>query len=170
MPLGNLGRWSRLDLLTYLQTSSLSEWVLISMLGFPTLIALHSVGMAVVVGLTFVLALRLNGVVSGLDRPLMLRFVTLAIWGFTLNLITGLLLFITRGPEYLATGIFLVKMLLVLMSAAIVIWVGERLKIEPSATDVVADRLAGRLAIVATTLWFGAVVAGRLIAYLSDLY
>jgi len=159
-----------LEFLTYLQTSALSEWLLVDMLGFPTLIALHSVGMGVVVGLTFVIALSLNGVVSGIDRPLMLRFVALAVWGFTLNLVTGLLLFITRGPEYLATGIFLVKMLLVLMSAAIVAWLGQRLKAEPTATDVVADRLAARMAIVATTLWFGAVVAGRLIAYLSDLY
>lgn len=159
-----------MDLLNYLQTSPLTEWLLISMVGFPTLIALHSVGMATVVGLTFVIALRLNGVVTGLDRPLLLRFVTLAIWGFTLNLITGLLIFITRGPEYLATGIFLIKMLLVLLSATIVVWVGRRLKVEPAANDVVADRLAGRMAIVATTLWFGAVVAGRLIAYISDLY
>jgi hypothetical protein len=165
-----------LELLTYLQTSAFSEWLLVSMLGFPTLIALHSVGMGVVVGLTFVIALRLNGVVSGIDRPLMLRFVTLAGWGFTLNLVTGLLLFITRGPEYLATGVFLVKMLLVLLSFATVVWIGQRLKVEPTAndvptaTDVVADRLAARMAVVATTLWFGAVVAGRLIAYLSDLY
>jgi hypothetical protein len=159
-----------LEFLTYLQTSAFSKWVLVSMLGFPTLIALHSVGVAVVVGLSVIIALRLNGVVSGIDRPLLLRFVNLAAWGFTLNLVTGLALFVTRGPEYLATGIFLVKMLLVLMSAAIVVWVGQRLKAAAGATDVIADRLAGRMAIVATTLWFGAVVAGRLIAYLSDLY
>lgn len=156
--------------LTYLQTSELSQWILTSIWGFPTLIALHSVGMAVVVGLTFVMALRLNGVVAGIDRPLMLRFVNLAVWGFTLNLITGLLLFITRGPEYLATGIFLIKMLLVLASATLVVWVGRRLKVEPGVTDVVADRLAGRLAVAATILWFAAVVAGRLIAYLGVLY
>jgi hypothetical protein len=144
--------------------------VLTAMLGFPTLIALHSVGMAIVVGLTFVIALRLNGVVSGLDRPLLLRFVSLAVWGFTLNLVTGLMLFVTRGSEYLATGIFLIKMLLVLLSAALVVWIGQRLRGAPAATDVFVDRLAGRLAIAATTLWFGAVVAGRLIAYVSDLY
>lgn len=140
------------------------------MLGFPTLIALHSVGMGVVVGLTFVMALALNGVVSGIDRPLMLRFVNLAVWGFTLNLVTGLALFVTRGPEYLATGIFLIKMLLVLLSASIVVLIGQRLKIGPGASEVIVDRAAGRLAVVATILWFGAVVAGRLIAYLSDLY
>jgi len=159
-----------LQLLTYLQDSPFTDWVLTAMLGFPTLIALHSVGMAVVVGLTFVIALRLNGAVSGLDRPLLLRFVSLAIWGFTLNLVTGLMLFVTRGPEYLATGMFLLKMLLVLMSAALVVWVGQRLREQPAASDVIADRVAGRLAIAATTLWFGAVVAGRLIAYVSDLY
>jgi len=61
-------------------------------------------------------------------------------------------------------------MLLVLLSAAIVVLIGQRLKFEPGATDVIADRVASKLAIVATILWFGAVVAGRLIAYLSVLY
>jgi hypothetical protein len=48
--------------------------------------------------------------------------------------------------------------------------IGQRLKIGPGASEVIVDRAAGRLAVVATILWFGAVVAGRLIAYLSDLY
>ena len=157
--------------LNYLQTSPLTQWLLISMLGFPTLIALHSVGMGVVVGLTFVIALRLNGLLPGMDAALLLTFLRIAAWGFLLNLITGLLLFMTRGPEYLATGMFLLKMLLVLMSAAIVVWIGRRLRaFELSEEDVVADRSSARLAAVATALWFGAVVAGRLIAYVGDLY
>jgi hypothetical protein len=33
-----------------------------------------------------------------------------------------------------------------------------------------ADKPARTMALVATVLWFGAVIAGRLIAYLSNLY
>ncbi|HUF71378.1 MAG TPA: hypothetical protein VMR74_00620 [Gammaproteobacteria bacterium] len=161
-----------MSLLAYLEATALSQWLSISMLGFPTLIALHSVGMAVVVGLSLIVALRLNGVVvTGIDGQLVAKLLTIAAWGFVLNFVTGLALFITRGADYITSGIFLIKMLLVIVSAIILFWLRERLEpVDSTSRALVADRLARNLSLVAATLWFAAVVAGRLIAYLSDLY
>jgi len=141
------------------------------MLGFPTLIALHSVGMAVVVGLSLMITLRLHGILTGIRPPQIPRLLTVAVWGFVLNLVTGLAIFVTRGSEYIGSAIFLIKMLLVIASAAILFWLRQRLKAErPTAEMSVGDALARGLSLAATVSWFGAVVAGRLIAYLSDLY
>jgi len=160
-----------MSMLADLEATALSEWLSISMLGFPTLIALHSVGMAVVVGLSLIVALRLNGLVAGIDGQLVARLLTIAAWGFVLNFLTGLALFITRGTDYIASGIFLIKMLLVIVSAIILFWLRERLKpVDSTSRALVADRLSKNLSLVAATTWFAAVVAGRLIAYLSDLY
>lgn len=160
-----------MSFLAYLEGTALSEWLSISMLGFPTLIAVHSVGMAVVVGLSLVVALRLNGLATGIDGPLLSRLLTIAAWGFVLNFVTGIALLITRGTDYLTSAIFLIKMLLVIVSAIILFWLRERLRPGDTASTVlVADRLATNLSTVAATTWFAAVVAGRLIAYLSDLY
>lgn len=160
-----------MSLLAYLEDSAVSYWLSISMLGFPTLIALHSVGMAVVVGLSLMIALRLNGIITGIDAPLVQRLITVAGWGFILNFLTGLALFITRGTEYITSGIFLLKMLLVIASAAMLFWLRERLKPnEPASVVLVTDRTAKSLSLVAAATWIGAVVTGRLIAYLSDLY
>ena len=156
--------------LDYLEATALSEWLSISMLGFPTLIALHSIGMAVVVGLSLIVCLRLNGLVSAIDLELVAKLLTLAAWGFVLNFITGLALFITRGTDYLTSAIFLVKMLLVIVSAIILFWLRERLRPVGATTVLEADRLARHLSLVAAITWFAAVVAGRLIAYLSALY
>jgi len=160
-----------LNFLSHLEASAFSEWVLISMLGFPTLIALHSVGMAVAVGLSFMVTLRLNQVFTGFEVQLIPRLLGIAVWGFSLNFITGLALFISRAPQYIDSYIFLIKMLLVAISAIILFWLKRHLQPTKLTTEVsVADRTARNMSLVSTVTWFGAVIAGRLIAYLSDLY
>ncbi len=160
-----------MNFLTYLETSAFSEWVLTSMLGFPTLIALHSVGMAVAVGLYFIVTLRLNEILTGFNVQLIPRLLSIAVWGFILNFITGLALFISRGTEYIDSYIFLIKMLLVVISAIILFWLRQHLKPIKLTTEVsVADRIAKSMSLVSTVTWFGAVITGRLIAYISDLY
>ena len=141
------------------------------MLGFPTLIALHSVGMAVAVGLSLMVTLHLNQVFTGFNVQLIPRILSVAVWGFILNLITGLALFVSRGPEYIDSYIFLIKMLLVVISAVILFWLRQHLRLTKLTTEVsVADRTAKSMSLFSTVTWFGAVIAGRLIAYLSDLY
>lgn len=160
-----------MKLLTYLEASSFSEWVLTSMLGFPTLIALHSVGMAVAVGLSFMVTLHLNQIFTGFKGQLIPRLLSIAVWGFILNFVTGLALFISRGPAYIDSYIFLLKMLLVVISAMILFWLRKHLKLIELTTEVSgADTIAINMSLISTVTWFGAVFAGRLIAYLSDLY
>lgn len=160
-----------MDLLENLASSSFSDWLSISLLGFPTLIALHSVGMGAVVGLTLMVCLRLYHVFTGISAKVVPRLLTVAVWGFFLNLVTGLGIFITRADEYIVATIFLVKMAFVLCSAALVFWLRRRLR--PWALvegEPPADPLARTVSLVASLAWFAAVLAGRLIAYLSDLY
>jgi hypothetical protein len=160
-----------LNFLEQLEASDFSHWVSVSMAGFPTLIALHSVGMAVMVGLSLMVTLRLHRVITGFRLELIPRLLQVAAWGFLLNLVTGLGIFITRGPEYLASAMFLCKMLLVAVGAALTFWLGRQLGLRPSMTEQPAIRgVAKRVSLLATVAWFGAVIAGRLIAYLSDLY
>jgi hypothetical protein len=164
-------RAAHVDFLAYLANSPFSYWLSTSMAGFPTLIALHSVGMAAAVGLSMAVTLRLCGSLPDLGFAPVPRLLDVAVWGFTLNLVTGLFLFITRGAEYLAAGIFLIKMALVIVGAALTIWLRQRLTpIAPSSPAIADDGLARAVSLVATIAWFAAVVAGRLIAYVSDLY
>lgn len=160
-----------MNLLEQLSDSAFSGWLSISMLGFPTLIALHSVGMAVVVGLSFVITLRLYGHVTDISADRLPQLLQVAAWGFTLNLLTGLALFITRGDEYIVSGMFLLKMGIVLASAAVLFWLAYqgRRRALVTGTQLAPGRFRA-LSLLATVGWFGAVVAGRMLAYLSDLY
>jgi hypothetical protein len=158
-------------LLEFLEASALSQWLVVSMAGGPTLLALHSVGMAVVVGLSLVVTLRLYRVLPGLRAELMPRLLALAAWGFALSVVTGLGFFITRGPDYVASGVFLAKMALVVVGAGLTAWLWRLLRPLARTPDVPAiDDAAKSVSLAATLTWLGAVVAGRMIAYLSDLY
>lgn len=160
-----------LDFLEYLASSQFSHWLAVSMAGFPTLIALHSVGMGAAVGLSMAVSLKLYGALPDLGRFPVQRLLDVAMWGFTLNLVTGLLLFMTRGPEYLASGIFMLKMLLVFVGVVLTVVVRQRVRALASSSGTLSDDGVARvMSLVATLAWFGAVITGRLIAYLSDLY
>lgn len=158
-----------MSLLSTLESTAFSEWVLASMLGFPTLIALHSVGMAVAAGLSIVVAFYLNGFLAGIEISRLSGFLRVAEWGFLLNLLTGIALFIPRGTEYILSGPFLVKMVLVLFSAAILYWLRSHLLSAGKLHDG-ANRLARQLSLLCVVTWVGAVVAGRLIAYVGTVY
>jgi hypothetical protein len=160
-----------LNFLAVLESTAFSEWVLTSMLGFPTLIALHSIGMAIAAGITIVVALYLNRFVTGISGVHLPRFLRLATWGFILNLVTGLALFVARGPDYITNTPFLVKMLLVLISGAILFWLKSHLlNLTKVSRDLCNDAVARRASLLCSITWIGAIIAGRLIAYVGTIY
>ncbi len=160
-----------MNFLEFLESTAFSEWVLISMLGFPTLIAFHSIGMAVAAGLTIVVTLYIYRFVPGIPEAKLPGILRIAMWGFTLNLVTGLAIFIPRGTEYITNITFLAKMLLVLISAAILLWLRSHLtRIAKGSGDVRTSVPARRLSLVSSATWIGGIVTGRLIAYVGTIY
>ena len=160
-----------MNFLRILESTAFSEWVLTSMLGFPTMIALHSIGMAVAAGLTIFVTLFLNRLIAGIAEAHLPGLLRIATWGFVLNLVTGLILFFPRGTEYITNATFLVKMLLVLFSATILIWLKSHLaQLARGSGDLCNSAPARVLSLVSSTAWIGAIVTGRLIAYVGSIY
>ncbi|MYF70328.1 MAG: hypothetical protein F4053_02445 [Proteobacteria bacterium] len=160
-----------MNFLEFLESTAFSEWVLISMLGFPTLIAFHSIGMAVAAGLTIVVTLHLYRFFPGIPESKLPGILRIAMWGFMLNLVTGLAIFVPRGTEYITNITFLVKMLLVLISAAILVWLKSHFtNIANGFGDVYASVRARSLSLVCSATWIGGIVTGRLIAYVGTIY
>ncbi len=160
-----------MNFLEILEATAFSEWVLTSMLGFPTLIALHSIGMAVAAGLTIVVTLYLNRFLAGVADANLPGFLRIATWGFMLNLVTGLTLFVARGTDYITNITFLVKMLLVLISGAILVWLKSHLaELAKGSREVCHNVAARRLSLVCSATWIGAIITGRLIAYVGTIY
>jgi hypothetical protein len=152
-----------------LQDSRFTDWFLgsASIWTYPTVLTLHTAGLAVLVGASAVMHLRVLDV--GATIPFSrLQSLGRLIWGgFTLNLITGLVLFVTQAATRATDPVFYVK----LGSIAMALWFGHLVK--RRAIDRVDMSLASRarikwLAGASLALWTTAIVSGRLMAYLSN--
>ena len=150
-----------------LQDSAFTEWFLgsESIWTYPTVLTLHTVGMAILVGASFVVHLRILKVAAGI--PLQrLRQLYRFIWiGFLINLTTGLVLFVTQAADRIVDPVFYVK----LGSIAVALWFGALVKrrtIDPGDGPQIASGVSRSLAAASLGLWIVAIVAGRLMAYL----
>jgi hypothetical protein len=131
----------------------------------PAVLTLHTTGMAVLVGASWVLDLRL----LGLNKKVPLSnyrwvFSAVAI-GLLVNLITGVLLFMKNATSWGTAFPFLVKMLFVVASAATILPLRTYVLNSGVGRDEVTSNVR-LLAIASIVAWSAAVTAGRLLAYL----
>ena len=154
-----------MGVLVWLESTSIAVWVheSPSVWAQPTVLTLHTMGMAVLVGASWVLDLRLLGISRNVPLSAF-RWVFRAVGiGLIVNLVTGILLFAGRATTWGTAIPFLVKMGLVIASAATLM----PLRSHVFGSD--AEQVTGRtrlLAIASILAWSGAITAGRLLAYL----
>jgi len=131
----------------------------------PTVLTLHTTGMAVLVGASGVLDMRLLGV--NRNVPLIAyRWVFRAVAiGLIVNLITGVLLFMKNATTWGTALPFLAKMAFVVASAATILPIRTYVLNSGDGPSTISDR-ARMLAIASIVAWTAAVTAGRLLAYL----
>jgi hypothetical protein len=151
-----------------LQNSAFTDWLLgsESIWAYPTVLTLHTAGLAVLVGASTVLQLRLLGIGASvpLDR---LRMLYRLIWpAFVVNLASGVALFVTQAADRVMQPLFYIK----LGSIAVALWLGHEAKRSifdrpPPSTDLSAA--VRQKAVVVLGLWTAAIVSGRLMAYFS---
>jgi hypothetical protein len=150
--------------LVWLEATGLAEWVRSGNSGYPSMIALHALGMAVMVGLSLVLDLRVLGWFAGIPLQALQRFFGLAWLGFGINFLSGSALFSAQATSYIVDWVFMTKMALVLVGA---VTAGI---LQPAVAKAgPGGQLAGgtkAVAAFAIVVWIVAIVMGRLTAYL----
>ena len=156
-----------MSMLNWLESSSIAVWVheSPSVWAQPTVLTLHTMGMAVLVGASWMLDLRLLGISRNVPLSAF-RWVFRAVAiGLVVNVSTGVLLFAQRATTWGTSIPFLIKMGLVIASAATLVPLRKYVfRSEAEQRDV--NGSARLLAIASILAWSGAVTAGRLLAYL----
>ena len=151
-----------------LQDSAFTEWFLgsDSIWTYPTVLTLHTVGMAILVGASFVINLRILQVAGAIPlhrlQPLY-RFVWI---GFAVNLLSGVVLFITEAADRIIDPVFYVKMCSIAAALSFGLIVKRR-AIDRGDTQPVASPSSRFLAAASLGMWTVAIVSGRLMAYLK---
>ena len=148
------------DLFASIEGSTLAAWVRESpsIWAYATILTLHTVGLAIVVGANVVVDLRLLGWATAIPLTA-LRAAFPIMWaGFAINFATGVLLFMADATTKSVQTVLYVKLTCITLALIVARTISKRLRQQD-------DRLRA-FAIASLFLWAGAIVAGRLMAYL----
>ena len=155
----------------WLETLPTSQWVRESgsLWAFPMFLFVHTLGMSIVAGGSTFISFALLGLwPKGPIKPLE-RLYPLMWWGFGVNLFTGVGLFCADATTRAINLDFWVK--LVFVAAGVYVMVRTRKTIfgNPALDNGPLPANARTLAYASLVCWFGAIVAGRLIAYVGPV-
>jgi hypothetical protein len=132
---------------------------------FYFILLFHTFGLALLVGANMVVDLRLLGFGRGIPLAPLKRLFVIMWTGFAMNAVTGILLVIAYPTKSLTNIDFYVKLTLI----GFAVWVMQRLKSqvfgEASLSEEAMTARGVALAKWSLVLWFGAITAGRLLAY-----
>ena len=156
-----------METLLWFETLGISIWIreTPSPMAYPLILALHGVGLAWLVGLNVAVDLRLLGYAPGLALDQLARFFPLMVGAFWLNAITGVILTLAYASTMLTNPALYVKLLCIALAVVVLRMIKKRFLDNPSNLETDAGG-AKMLAIVSIGAWMGAIVTGRLMAYI----
>jgi hypothetical protein len=159
------------ELLTFLEENAVSVFIreFPSVFGFPTILFLHTLGLAMVAGVSIAVDLWiLRGATA--TAPLHFLGLTRTMWlGFGINLVSGLALLLAYPAKALTNSVFYFKMALVLVAVYVAARINRELLAHGGVRAGALTIDARRWAVVSLLLWAGAIVTGRLLAYTADV-
>jgi hypothetical protein len=151
-----------------MQGTAVSTWIreANTLMAFPGILTLHTMGLGLLVGAAAVLDLRLLGIGGRMPLGPMRDLFRLMWIGFVLNAVTGTLLFAADAVRRGTSVFFLAKLVLVALGVVTIVLI-KRNAFGPNADPVRPNALAKRLAIASLLIWSAAITAGRLLAYVD---
>ena len=158
-----------MGLIEAIETSAIATWVRESpsILAYTGVLSLHAIGLAIAVGINTLIALRLLGFAADFPAASLRRLFPWFYFGFTINLISGSMLFAASLSTLLSRWMFITKLAFILL--AMINFELMRVKIFRPATSGGAfgidEQAARKFAWIALVLWGLAVISGRLTSY-----
>jgi hypothetical protein len=136
-----------------------------SLFAYPGMLFFHTFGLAIVVGISVAVDLRILGFATRIPLASM-RALFRYLWlGFWINAVSGAMLFAADAPRKAQNPLFEIKLALVALGVMVTALVYRHLlraEREPREISRMGPRL---MAIASLLIWAAAIAAGRLIAY-----
>lgn len=129
------------------------------------MITCHAIGMAIMVGLALVLDFRLLGKFAGIPYEALQRLLGIAWIGFGINSLSGTALFAAQATAYIVDWVFMTKIVLVFCGAITAAILQPQLA-KASSWGSTAPSGTRAIAALSIFFWVGAIIMGRLTAYL----
>jgi len=160
-----------MEFLRLIEHSSFSQWVTgsSSVLAFPTILLLHTIGMGVVVGINAGIDLRILGLAPALPLAPMEKFFPFLWIGFWVNAFTGVILLAADATTKMTNPDFYVKMGFIALAVINLRMIRNRVFRDPFIDKKPMTSDAKVLAVTSMIFWLGAITAGRLMAYVGPV-
>lgn len=155
------------EILHYINTTQLHDIIRASSWIWPTMETLHFIGLSLLYGIIFIVDLRLMGFFKNIAYEWIHGLINLAVAGFIINVITGVLFYIGDPFRYTPNPSFQWKMIfLVLAGVNLLIFTfkvkAEAKNIGPGSSTSILAKCVGLASIL---LWTGVIAGGRLIPF-----
>lgn len=156
----------------WLQATALSQTIVGRTWIWPLAETIHFVGLALVIGIAGFFDLRLMGWFRGASVRAVRELMPFAMFGFVLNLTTGLIFFIGHPEQYVHNISWWLKVTFLGIAGvnALVFetTVGRRIGDLPPGTDT--PRGAKIIGAVSLVAWFAVLYWGRMLPFIGDAY
>jgi len=147
-----------------IEDSAVAVWVGESLWGYPFLLSLHVVGLAILVGTFVMLDLRLLGRFEQIRVVSFLPAIKFAWSGFFVNAVSGALLFSSQASHFVTSTPFLLKISMIFVGAVLALMIQRQLKGASDSNWTISGSTKA-IAALSLAMWLGAIINGRLIAY-----
>jgi hypothetical protein len=160
-----------MEFISQLQHSAVMDWVRESgsLLGYPTILFLHTMGLATVAGLNGAIDLRLLGAATKVPLSSLTPFFPFIWMAFGLTAVTGLILLIADAESKLASPVFWVKLVFIILALVNLHVLKRQVFANPDVDTRPLPSQAQLLALSSLLFWVGATTAGRLMAYIGPV-
>jgi len=160
-----------MDFLHWLENTGFSTWVRESprIWAFPVILLIHTIGMALCVGVSAGIDLRILGFAPGLKLAPFEKYFPILWLGFWMNAITGTILVMQDASNKLTNVDFYIKMVFIALALVNLRMIRKRVFQDPQLDRGPFPSGAKVLAVLSLFFWLGAITAGRLLAYVDPL-
>lgn len=153
----------------FLEQSALGSWVrdAPTIWAFPTILFLHTLGMSIVAGGSAMLSFVVLGFWPAVPMKPFARMFPWLWVAFWVNAVTGTMMLVADATNKLTSLDFYIKMALVFAGMFVLIRMRRQIFENPQIDQGPLSSHAKVLAWVSLACWFGAITAGRLLAYVG---
>jgi hypothetical protein len=151
-----------------IENSAYAVWVRESpsIFAYTSILSLHAIGLAIIVGINYLVALRMLGYVPGIPLPSLRKLFPWMYLGFTINLFSGASLLAANLSNDLGNWLFIAKLVFILFAMINLELTRIQVFDRPGTVGVGGlPKNAKAFAWGALILWGLAMVAGRFTAY-----
>jgi hypothetical protein len=151
----------------WVESSALSIWAResTSVFAFPTFLAIHAMGMALVAGIGAAINLRMLGVAPRVPLTEMKRFFPLIWVGFWLSVASGVILLIAYPTKAFTNPFFYAKLIFVALGIVQLRMMSSGVLSDPNLDATPVPTRGRLLAVSSLVCWVGAIATGRFLAY-----